>query len=307
VIALLVSVLCCAQAPERQQAVAMVIPPKGNLEIINGPVRADRDGVVIYLYPGDRVKVKEKQVALLFFADNHRERVKSGEVTIGPKGCEPVERVERLKPPGEKAVQVGLGELGPDSRIGAAVFRSDPGKLVTPFTGTTIISDRPALTWQPADKVDSYQVQLLKAGSKVEVWKIETKEPKLTYPQKEEPLQRGRKYVWKVTAISRENGFEGFADVVSSEFFVATTKVVEELEKVKPFAASNDMEELFLAAVAYEAKGCCAETLEIYEKLAKQVPEEIGFHRALAFLYERAGKKEKAKAERELVERSVNK
>jgi hypothetical protein len=215
--------------------------------------------------------------------------------------------VERLKPPKEKAVQVGLGELGPDSRIGSAIFRSDAGKLVTPFTGTTILSDRPSLTWQPAEKVISYQVQLLKAGSKVEVWKVETKEPKLAYPEKKKPLQRGRKYVWKVTATTREKGFEGFADVVSSEFFVATARVAEELEKVRPLAASTDMGDLLLAAVAYEAKGCCAETLEIYQKLAKLAPEEVGYHRALAFLYERAGQTEKAKAERKLAERSRSK
>jgi hypothetical protein len=78
------------------------------------------------------------------------------------------------------------------------------------------------------------------------------------------------------------------------------------MEVVRPLAASKDIGDLLLAAVAFEAKGCCAETLEIYQKLAKLAPEEVGYHRALAFLYERAGQMEMAKAERKLVERSTS-
>ncbi len=295
--------LLCAQAPERPRAVALVIPPRAAVRITPGPVQADRDGVVLYLYAGDRVTVKEGQAVLLFFADNHRERLRPGEVTVGPRGCEPAGRVERLKPPQERAVQVGLQELGPDGRIGAAVFRDDPGKPVAPFSGTTVLTDRPAFTWRPAAKVIAYQFRLLKAGSNALVWKAETKESRLAYPDKERPLQRGRQYVWKVTATTREKDYEGFADVVSSEFLVATAKEADELTKVRPLAASADLGDVFLAAVAYQAKGCLAEALAAYERLAEKAPQEPGYHRALAYLYERAGQADKAQAEREKGER----
>jgi hypothetical protein len=294
----MLAVLALFQPLERPRAVAMVVPPKGTLQVVPGTDKGERNGTVTYLYAGDRLRVKEARVLLVFFADGHRERLGPGEVKVGPKGCEPSKMVERLEAPEQKAVKVGLKELGPDSRIGAAVFRSDLGKPVVPFTGTTVLSDRPSFAWQPAAKVLSYQVRLLKAGSNVQVWKVETKQPKLAYPAKEKALPRGRKYIWKVTATTQEKDYEGFADVVESSFFVATAKEAEELAKVKPLAESTDPGDLLLAAVAYQAQGCYAETLAVYERLAARTPGEAGYHKALAFLYERAGQLDKAKAER---------
>src|SRR5437868_5494993 len=121
----LLTALVCVQISERPRAVAMVVPPRGTLAVLPGSVQAERNGTVTYLYSGDRLMVKDGPALVLFFADSHRERLKTGQVTISRNGCEPAERVERLKPPEEKAVQTGLQELGPDGRIGAAVFRSD--------------------------------------------------------------------------------------------------------------------------------------------------------------------------------------
>jgi hypothetical protein len=288
-------------ATDSPEPVGMVLTAQGAVTLERDGAKPRRLGAMDLLRAGDRLRAaSDGEATVIFLADGGRERLRAkAQATVGPKGCDPADAVERLAgPPLPPAQLESLRELARSSRGAVGVLRGEPPatpQVVTPMYGATVLTDRPALTWLPKEGADSYQVQLLSGDGQRLLWKETTKETRLTYPEKQKPLRPGVKYLWRVAA---RKGEDPPAEVVDSKFSLATKGEAEMLAKVKPLAGSTDPADQLLAATLYEAHGVSGEALALYEKLAGQRPTEPNFQLALASYYERAGRADRVEAVR---------
>jgi hypothetical protein len=289
-------------AAEPPPAVGLVLATRGSVSRERGDARPRRLGAGDHLRLGDRLRAGEDgEATLLFLGDGHQERLKpKAQATVGEKGCTPVGSVEPLEgkklPPAQLEGLRGLARSGRDAVGEPRGEQPDDPPPVRPMYGSMVLSDRPALSWPAVEGAESYPVRVLRGREgederKLLLWKAGAKKPRLAYPEKEKPLDRGLKYRWQVLARTEDGKDE---KVVDSIFLVATKGEVAELEKLKPLATSEDPAELLLAAAGYEALLVQDEALAVYEKLAAKVPDEPNFQLALAAYYERAGLTEKA-------------
>jgi hypothetical protein len=290
-----------APAADPAPPVAMVLTTKGDVSLAGGQDKPRRLGAADLLRPGDRLEAAEGgEAVLLFLADGHREHLKpGGKASVEAKGCTPAEAVETL-PAGKLApVQTeSLRDLSGSSRGAVGILRGDPPpepQVVTPIFGAVVLTDRPALSWLPAEGAEGYRVELLSGDGQRVLWRMTTKEPRLPYPDKP-ALGQGAKYLWRVSALLGEDKTKA---VVDSKFQVATKGEIEALAPLADLPAKADDAALLLAAVTYEAHGVYDKALGLYEELARRAPEAANFQEALANYYERAGRADKAKAARE--------
>ncbi|MCI0459114.1 MAG: tetratricopeptide repeat protein [Gemmataceae bacterium] len=250
------------------------------------------------LYPKDGLAVaKAGSLTVVFFADEHLERIKPGmKATVERGGCTPPGAVERLKPAGAGVARSlkGLKTFARSGRAAGVVFRSpdlpDKAPAVTPMYGALILTDQPKLSWRTKEAAPAYRVQVLAANQRV-VWSRDTREPTLTYPQGEKPLRRGTKYEWVVTALL---GPGKDKELIRSKFVVATAGEMKEFDALEPLRGSKNPADLLLAAAVFQARGAYEESLSLYERLTKQAPEEPLYLAALADHYDRAGRLEEA-------------
>jgi tetratricopeptide (TPR) repeat protein len=165
--------------------------------------------------------------------------------------------------------------------------------------GSWVLTDHPTLAWPVVPKAASYRVEMLTGAEGREerlLWKAVTQETRLPYPEEEKVLKCGLKYRWRVIAQFSEDKEES---IVSSKFFVLSEDQITDLARLKWLVAGDNPDDWLLAAVVYESYGAYNKALPLYEKLVKQWPEARNLHLALASYYEKAGRKDKAKEERE--------
>jgi hypothetical protein len=298
---LLLAAALIAPAADSAPPVAMVLTVKEDVSVTSGQDKPRRLGAADLLRPGDRLEAAEAgEAILLFLADGHRERLKPGaKASVADKGCTPAEAVETL-PVGKLApVQTdSLRDLSGSSRGAVGILRGDnppAPQVVTPIFGAVVLTDHPALSWQPVEGAEGYRVELLSGDGQRMLWRVTTKEARLPYPDKP-ALGRGAKYLWRVSALLGEDKTK---PVVDSKFQVATKGEMEALAPLADLPGKADDAALLLGAVTYEAHGVYDKALELYEELAKRAPEAPNFQEALGNYYERAGRADKAKAARE--------
>ena len=290
---------------EPPPAVAMVVSTKGNVTLEREGGTARRLGAMYMLRPGDRLRPGDGvEVVMMFLDDGHRERLKGGvRVEVGEKGCMPAEAIERVVAVKVPAANLAaLRELARSGRGAVGTPRGDKPSVpeaVTPLVGAAILTERPELRWPAVAGAQGYRVEVLlhDGGVGRVLWRAETKEPRLPYPEKQKPLGGGLGYRWRVTALLGED--EERPAVRGGRFFVLSAEDVAELAAVKPLAASKDPADVLLAAAAYEAYGAHGEVLAAFERLAALAPEEGNYQAALANSYEHAGRKDDAARARE--------
>jgi hypothetical protein len=271
---------------------AMVLDFKGKVEIrpAEGQPRAAETGDL--LYPGERLAVPAGSTATLsILGVGARETIKPGtEITIGPKGCVPSESIaSRREQP--KAVATTMKNLRPtpgDGRKAGVGFRGGPDKpqAITPIFGATVTSDRPGLAWPPAEKAETYRVKLLSGASR-ELWKVESREPRVAFPEGREPLQPGYVYRWEVTD-------QDFRKVASGEFTAATASERQQIEVLKELGRSGDRADRLSIAMAYRRLGAYDEAIAAYEGLARESPEDSTLLQGLDDLQRIAGLRKEA-------------
>jgi hypothetical protein len=288
-------------AAEPSAPVAMVLKTQGAVTLERGTAKQPLR-VMDLLRPGEVLATAEGEALLVFLDDGRRERLKPrNRATVGAKGCAPTAAVERQEKDQVPPAQLtSLRDLARSGRAGVNVLRGEkPEKpqVVTPMYGTTILGDKPLLSWRPAEKADSYQVELWSGNGQRLLWRETTAAPRLAYPEKQPALKPGTKYLWRVYALRGEDLDP--RRVVDSKFMTTTKEEAQELAGLPRAAASADVAELLLAAATYEAHGVYEEALALYEKLAEKLPAEANVQVALAGYYERAGRPEQAKAARE--------
>jgi hypothetical protein len=296
-------------AADGEKKVAMVLAVKGavTLQAKDGTNRPAK--VMALLTVGERLSVAaDGEATLIFLGDKHRERLKANaRVMLTASGCSPAEAVERQEAinPQSQVRYEDVPRLAGGGKGAAVIFR-DPRlpktpPVVTPMFGATVLTDRPALSWQPVPGVTEYQVRLVSGrldtagGKEKRLWTARTKEPRLPYPPKEKPLRFGRVYSWSVSA--RKDGEAERAERVlwESQFSVITEVEAAELARFRPLVAGDAPADLLLAALTYQEHGVYEEALALFERLAKLAPKEAPFQAALADYYERAGRREEAR------------
>ncbi len=295
---LLTVILACLalmpdEAPKsKPRPAAMVIDLEGKVEIrpSGSPTRAAEVGDL--LYPGECLAVPGGGSATLsILGAGARESIKPGtEATVGLKGCIPPESVASRKdqPRAVATTMKGLRPTPGDGRKAGVGFRGDPERslAITPISGTTVVVDRPSLAWPSEEKIETYRVKLL-SGAGRELWKVETKVPRLDYPVGKEPLQAGFVYRWEVTD-------QDFRKVAHGEFTAATDSERMQLDELKPLASSGDRADRRSAALAYRRLAAYAEAIAVSEGLVRQSPADPTDRRALAGLYRLAGRPQEA-------------
>jgi hypothetical protein len=266
----------------------MVVDLVGVVEIRPPDVAPVRARVGDLVYPGERLSVPENSsVVLAILRVGTREEVKPvREATVTPEGCAPPDAVARRKEHTKPiaATLKGLRAVSDDSRKAGVGFRSGPEEppAITPIFGATLANDRPAFTWPPVEGATTYRIKLL-SGAGRELWRAETKEARSAFPEGKEPLQRGYVFRWEVTD-------QDFRPLASGEFSVATDSELKQLDELKALADSGDRADLLATALAYRRLGAYAEAIAIYERLAKQSPDETAYREALSELYRLAGR-----------------
>jgi hypothetical protein len=171
------------------------------------------------------------------------------------------------------------------------VLRTDktdaPPPRVTPLRGTLALSRRPTLTW-PAPSATTCERRL--------EWKVSTERANLSYPEKQRDLPAGVTRSWEVTARFKGDKEEV---VVKSRFNVAAEVEAKQLARLRPLVEDKASEGWVLAVATYEAYGALDEALALYERLARERPEQANYQRALAADYARAGLTKQAEAARQ--------
>jgi hypothetical protein len=281
---------------------AMILAVKGPVEVKPAKGKPRPARVQGLLYDGDQLTIPaDGQATLVFLSDSHRERLKpKGQVTVGVTGCTPATAIEQRKEPGpEKKVLVpGLKEVLASSRAATSVVRSpaeEKKTAVTPITGTSLLTDRPAFAWPTDPKAKGYLVELYTSTGRL-VWQAESTEARLTYPSDKKLLSPNRQYTWRVLS-NYEDEHKQLAErkqIATGDFYFVTAQKAAELKALEPLAHSADLGEVQLAALAYEANKVYDAALRLYERMCQAAPLEPAFHAARAVLYEQAGRSEDA-------------
>lgn len=306
----MVAVLLLLLPAAADKKVAMVLSIKGpvTLQTREGAQRPAR--VMDMLFAGDHLTIPANGEAhVVILGDNHRERLKPGtQVTITVAGCTPAGAVER-KAAVNTAVAYQDVQRFAGGGLGAVLVLRGPRipkkqPAVTPMFDSTVLADRPFLSWRPVDGVSQYQVRLVLGRLDTDgdkdglVWTARTTEPRLPYPEQANPLHSGSVYSWYVIARA---GQKDEQVVWRSQFWVATREEAVELAQIKPLAAGKNPADLLLAALTYQEYGVYDEALVLFQRLAELLPQEARFQSALANYYERAGRSQEA---REALERA---
>ena len=143
-------------------------------------------------------------------------------------------------------------------------------------SGSTVAADRPALAWPPAERAETYRVKLL-SGAGRELWRVEAKEPRVAFPAGKEPLQPGYVYRWEVTD-------QDFRTVAAGEFTVATAVGAGAARRAEGAGRVGRPGRPLSAALAYRRLAAYAEAIAAFERLAREVPDEPYYRKALADL-----------------------
>ena len=280
---------------------------------VQGRIYRERDKVsqplreLDLLRPGDVVVTDDGGGILAFLEDGRRERVKpKSRATIGSKSCTPAEAIDKLdQVPLTPAHLQGLRELARSNRAAFSALRDGDMPVarpaVSPLFGAAILIQTPTFLWPAVARAESYEVELRSADDQRRIWLVSCKENKLQYPRQEsgvggtpiEPLKHEEKYHWRVTARSKD---APLGKPIESQFIVLPKTEIESSKPLEKLAAANDPTHWLLAAMTYESLGAWGEALPLYEKLAKQAPNELNYQIVLANLYERAGMLDRAEA-----------
>jgi tetratricopeptide (TPR) repeat protein len=303
--ALLFCSLLCGQA-EAPRPVAVVLQTQGEVILertrtfsvmgfgIPGLEKGRRLLKADLLLPGDCLKLAgDAEAVLAFLADSHRERLKGGSQAIVDRaGCnaDRIEATMNLSSRNLKKVREVFDGSG-----GVGVVRGDKSRTearVTPLFGAFVLTDRPALTWPKEPQAQTYLVELFDASEK-RVWGVETKDPRLPFPEKEKALEPSLLYTWSVTAQLPEEATKSVVE--RSKLFLLLKGELEALEPVRKLAASKDPADLLLAAMAYESYKVHDEALKLFEKLAELQPDAVNYQLALSRYYTHAGREDLAR------------
>lgn len=150
--------------------VALVLKVGGAVTLQRGE-KKDRLAAGAKLLPGDRLAVPGSgTVALIYYGDGHRERVKPDQTAmVGKERCTPPSAIEVPKAAHAlaarnldkiKEIQVGEG-------AGVGVPRDWPPQVETtrstPMFGTRVVSGRPAFSWPAVKDAATYKVEVFRS------------------------------------------------------------------------------------------------------------------------------------------------
>lgn len=294
----LLSVVLLMGAVEDQTPAAMIL-------MASGQVHLEREGEAIrparvmdIVYVGDRLEAANGgSVQVVILDEGVKETLTGpGTVTLTSTGCEPADEVTRAAQKLSAPQLTGLRTLAQSDRGGVVVPRStgEPGadNPHSPMKGVCTLEQRPNFRWADHNARFGYRIELSRVASGVEetLWKVETLDLELEYPEDQDPLAEDTEYRWKVIAINM--GKEEV--VVNDPFSVAGACQQTVTGALKDLVASDDPTNWLLAATGYDGEEMYVEAREQFRRLAEKFPYEPRYLEALASYHERAGENTKA-------------
>lgn len=167
----------------------------------------------------------------------------------------------------QAALQAGVAEPPPylaDLAGRAEVLMGEPAgesfRLVEPL-GTASVSDRPAFRWQPLAGADSYTVSVADEGLR-----LVAKSPPVSGASwaPAQPLERGRVYVWQVTA---RRGAESFTAPAPPAPWAKFKVLEEERARALDRVAREQPESHLLLGILYAQEGARVEAIGHLDKV----------------------------------------
>jgi hypothetical protein len=282
--ALLLAITLISQNPteERPSPVAIVVEVVGKpTRLIAGTVKPIRR--LDMLRPGDVVTTGPDQaLTIVFSMDGHPEKLSGGvSITIAESGGTDAKgqgKVERLPSdltePNLKAFRQKIR----GGKIGGGVFRANgpPRPAVAPIDGTAVATTKPAFRWAAVSNASEYRLELLSgaiAGTEKVFWSRTTKSNEMDFPADAEPLSRGARYRWRVSALSAADGVESPV-VKESIFLVGPASFESQADSLLKLARKGDSAQQLLAAVTLESLGLLDELYPIYTRLAERAEND---------------------------------
>jgi hypothetical protein len=195
-----------------------------------------------------------------------------------------------------RAAEGLLAQSGNSSLVGGLTLRGVQHPRVHPVVGMVVVGATPTFRWPAAAGEGNvrYRLELLTGAEGNPVWREETSENVLTYPNQRKPLTRGMGYRWRVFTLGTDGAKKALVEEVP--FKVLSADLAETAPEIQKLAASSDPTDWRLAAEVYRSWAVHDEAVALYEKLAKKHPQSAHLWNVLASYYTQAGDLEQAKA-----------
>jgi len=279
---------------------AMVLATKGGITVLRGEKEVPL-AVMDLLQSGDTLSLKNgATMKVVVLADGHREELNAqGMAKLGVDGFESATPIKREASKLSASQLTNLRKMASSQRGGVVVIRAGNGPPAKstgrmPLNGTTILTDRPDLSWDELPDVLGYRVEMFSApvGKREKMlWKMDTDKTKISYPEGQPALGPDMKCRWQVIALL---GGDRQATVVNSRFSTPAEGMMTQVRSLRELAASEEPAEWLLAATTLESLTVYEEAWPLFEKLAEKFPDELRYHEALVEYYQRAGQTQKA-------------
>lgn len=236
------------------------------------------------LYPGDRLQLAPRtNLIAACYADGKIWKIPAG-TTNPSKDC----------PPPQKPIDTTDGPISPP-RSPDSVVASNIPYIISPRS-TSLLSNQPALRWNPVAGATLYTVRL--KGNAV-IWETETSQTQILYPQDKPSLEPGVYYSLIVDAstgtssLDEDTSGKGFGFTLINE---EDAKVVRAaIEKITAQKLLEEAQALALASL-YRTHNLKADAIDTLEASVAQGSKTAAVYRILGDLYWQLGLAPQAEA-----------
>lgn len=276
-----------------QDRLALITELSGSVELArSGSSTFDATEWGTPLYQGDRIRTASGAQAVLLFSDNNLMTVSGGNTyTVGGAATSGGRSVSSSVISSDTDLtlhRAGAGEVEVLGGLRNSLSR-EPITVRSPVN-TRVASDRPAFHWESLDGFDTYIVTLQSAGR--EIWRAETEETSIVYPDDAPELAADETYFWRVTGEnlmdSEDSKLVSF-QVLSGDDQATYEAAMEELNAQYGPDERGDSY-LFLLGTLQAKHEVYEGAIDSFERIAKMHPGSANVHQILGSLYAEVGR-----------------
>lgn len=276
-----------------QNRLALITELSGAVELArSGSTTFDATEWGTPLYQGDRVRTASGAQAVLLFSDNNLMTVSGGNTyTVGGAAASGGRSVSSSVISSDTDLTLHRAGAGEVEVLGGLrnSLKRDPITVRSPVN-TRVTSDRPIFHWESLDGFDSYVVTLQSAGR--EIWRAETDETSITYPENAPALAADETYFWRVTGEnlmdsedSKLVSFQVLSGEEQSSFETALAELNAQYE-----ADQRGDSYLFLLGTLQAKHQVYDGAIDSFERIAQIHPGSSNVHQILGSLYAEVGR-----------------
>lgn len=276
-----------------QDRLALITELSGAVELArSGSTTFDATEWGTPLYQGDRIRTASGAQAVLLFSDNNLMTVSGGNTyTVGGAASSGGRSVSSSVISSDTDLtlhRAGAGEVEVLGGLRNSLSR-EPISVRSPVN-TRIAADRPVFRWESLDGFDTYIVTLQSAGQ--EIWRAETDETSIAYPEGAPELAADETYFWRVTGEnlmdSEDSRLVSF-QVLSGDAQVSYEAALAELNAQYGPDERGDSY-LFLLGTLQAKHEMYDGAIGSFERIAQMHPQSANVHQILGSLYAEVGR-----------------